>query len=948
MHRLYKIIAWSGVSLMMAAIFGFIAAAMVFSHYSKDLPSFSKLAVYKPPVTTRLYAGDDRLMAEYATEKRLFVPMVAIPKRVQQAFIAAEDKNFYTHKGVDIFGIARAMRENVANMGTGRSLVGGSTITQQVVKNFLLTNEKSFERKIKEAILAFRISNVYSKDQILELYLNEIYLGRGSYGVAAAALNYFNKALNELETEELALLAGMPKAPASYDPTRNYQGALERRNYVISRMVDDGYVTPEEGARASAAPIVLEKRAEEEVVTADYFSEEVRRKLADMYGANVLYEGGLTVKTTVNPKLQTFADDALRHALVDYDRRYGYRGPVDKLKTTKSWQRDLKAKIEQHAGVPLIETQELAVVLGLEKTKATIGLANGERGSIPLSELKWARKDLKGFGLGEAIKKPSDVLDFGDIIITNRINKKAKTYGLYQVPQVNGGMVLMDPHTGRVLAMSGGYAYENDEFNRATQARRQPGSAFKPFVYLTALENGFSPSTILMDEPIEIYQGPGKPLWRPQNYGGKYLGPTTLRVGLEKSRNTMTVRLAQMVGLGRIIQVGKRFGLYEGKVPRNYSMVLGAKETTLMKVVTAYSMIANGGRKVSASLIERIDDRDGKIIFRRDSRPCAGCKIDQQKPIPLSNIAPPEIEDTREIVVDQRIAFQVTSLLEGVVRRGTAVRAKKIGKPLAGKTGTTNDSRDTWFVGFSPDLVAGIYIGYDQPKSLGKKETGSRVALPGFIEAMDAALKDQPARPFRIPPGVRMMQVDRKTGLPPYPGYAGGQLIAEAFLVGGNIYKPPLPDGEQEIEEPVHYTYSSIAGADEKDGFDPHEGWQDSSHYMTPDEARRRDMDFQMQYRRPIQGQQQQPQQRTAYPGFENTPQSYQQQQMETLNGVQVTTPAPPPPAGYNVNARPNPYTPQNAPVAPPPNPYDVRREPVRSGGYNRDSAASVGTGGLY
>lgn len=922
--------AWVGASLMMAGIFGFVAAAIVVSHYSKDLPSFEKLAEYSPPVVTRLYAGNDQLLAEYATEKRVFMPLTAIPKRVQLAFIAAEDKNFYQHKGIDIFGIARAVVENLRNMGSGRSLVGGSTITQQVVKNFLLTNEKSFERKIKEGILAFRISNVYTKDQILELYLNEIYLGRGSYGVGAAALNYFDKPLNELEVEEVALLAGMPKAPANYDPHRSYDRALERRNYVISRMVDDGYIDAIEGAKAIATDIVLASRSAEEVAHADYFAEEVRRKLAAMYGDSVLYEGGLTVKTTVDPQLQTFADEALRSALRAYDRRYGYRGPVARLDSTANWLVNLQKEIETQK-ISLVADQTLAVVVGLDKKKAVIGLPNGTRGVIPLSELKWARKDLPLLKLGDPIKAPSDALDFGDVIIAQPLKEMENGYSLQQVPEVNGGLVVMDPHTGRVLAMSGGYSYEGDEFNRATQARRQPGSAFKPFVYMTALENGFTPSTIIMDEPIEIDQGPGKPLWRPQNYGGKFLGPTTLRVGLERSRNTMTVRLAQMIGLGRIIRMAKRFGIYRGDVPRNYSMVLGAKETTLVKMVTAYSMIANGGRRVDSALIERIDDRDGNIIFRRDDRECKACDVRDVRQ--FTSPEPPVVPDDREVVVDQRIAYQITSLLEGVVQRGTAVRAKAIGKPLGGKTGTTNDSRDTWFLGFSPDLVAGIYVGYDQPKSLGKKETGGRVALPGFVQVMENALKDIPPRPFRIPQGIRIVQVDRASGLPPYPGYEGGKLIAEAFVVGGKIYKPPLPEGEQDEEDDVPI----MAGFDNykapEDGFDPSSGWRDSGQYLTPDQARWRDQNFQMQYRRPVAAGQTPP----LTPPVDNDRYGVGTRQVPRQNPHQAGT------QGYDVQPVVNPYANQNA------NPYDRgARERVIERGYNRDSAASMGTGGLY
>lgn len=938
MRFIGKFVAWVGASLMMAGIFGFIAAALVFQHYSEDLPSFEKLAEYSPPVVTRLYAADGRLLAEYAKEKRIFVPLKAIPTRVIQAFIAAEDKNFYDHQGIDIYGIARAVTENIANYGSGRSMVGGSTITQQVVKNFLLTNEKSFERKIKEAILAYRISKVYSKDKILELYLNEIYLGNGSYGVAAAALNYFNKSLDELTTEEAALLAAMPKAPSSYSPERNYEAAIKRRNYVIGRMLDDGYIDSVEAQRATMTPIEMEARSPDEIARADFFAEEVRRSLASMYGSNVLYEGGLTVKTTVNPELQTYADKALRNALMDYDRRFGYRGPVMQLKTADNWEVALPeatAKLE----VPLYDDQHLAIVTAVENNKATVGLPDASKGTIALDELTWARKDLPGLSRGTEIKKAQDVLGVGDIVIVEPVEKVKKAekeeaeeegakvgaqaekniaYKLLQVPEVNGAMVVMDPHTGRVLAMAGGYSYIGSEFNRATQAKRQPGSAFKPFVYMTALENGFTPSTIILDEPIELPQGPGLPMWRPQNYGGEFLGPTTLRQGLEKSRNTMTVRLAQIVGLGRIIEMVSRLGVYHGDIPRNYSMVLGAAETTLLDMVTGYAQIANGGRKVEASIIERIDDRDGVIVFRRDNRECKGCELDQSAPVAM--LTPPEIEDTREVVIDPRIAYQMTSLLEGVVQRGTATRAKAVGKPLGGKTGTTNDSRDVWFIGFSPDLVAGVYIGYDQPRTLGGKETGGKVALPAFVSFMTDALKDEPATPFRIPPGIMMVDVDRQTGLPPYAGVPTGQTITESFVVGGPIFRPAsaVADANKAKQEDALENYDTM-----QSGFDPYAGWEDSNHYMSPQKAQWQDQKLRQDTFRDDG---------TGVVGADPRQPGNRSRPLDNPSRYRPPAPQYPsqqPARGYDVYTQPQ----QNERQAP---------------AYNSDNAASQGTGGLY
>ncbi len=920
MKRIGKFVAWAGASIMMAGIFGFIAVALLFHHYSKDLPSFEKLAEYSPPVVTRLYAGDGSLLAEYAREKRIFVPYKAIPRRVVEAFIAAEDKNFYSHQGIDIFGIARAVIENITNYGSGRSMVGGSTITQQVVKNFLLSNEKTLERKIKEAILAYRISHIYTKEKILELYLNEIYLGYGSYGVAAAALNYFNKPLNELSTEEAALLAAMPKAPSRYNPLTNYEAAQKRRNYVIGRMLDDGYIDALEASRASTAPIALEERASDEITRADFFAEEARRTLADMYGSGVLYEGGLTVKTTVDPPAQQMADAALRQALIDYDRRYGYRGPLMQLEAADNWEERLLDAAADIDDVPLYGKQQFAAVLETTPRDATIGLPSGAKGTIALKELKWAREDLKGQRRGKPVNKVSDVLSPGDIIIVTPLDGEAKQYALHQVPEVNGALVVMDPHTGRVLAMSGGYSYEGSEFNRATQARRQPGSAFKPFVYLTALESGFTPSTIILDEPIEIEQGPGLPIWKPQNYGGDFLGPTTLRVGLEKSRNTMTVRLAKILGINRVVDVAQRLGIYDSGVPRNYSMVLGAYETTLLDMVTAYAMIANGGREVKASLIERIDDREGNIVFRRDTRECIGCDVNPSSAVAINN--PPIIEDDRNVVIDPRVAYQMTSILEGVVKRGTAVRARKIGKPLAGKTGTTNDSRDVWFIGFSPDLVAGVYIGYDQPKTLGRKQTGSRVALPAFIDFMQSALADEPATPFRTPPGIMMVEVDRATGLPPQPGMPGaGKTITEAFAVGGPIYRPASTLAEAKTGSEADSQAAIMENYDKvQEGFDPYAGWEDTDYYMSPQKAQWQD------YRRRQQAQERQgaPSGRPAEAriGPSNNPAGFDPTQMPMM---------------------------PRTPIAQQPNSQYQPGPPLRSEpGYNPNTSASQGTGGLY
>ena len=774
------------VILMTLAMLGGGAAMALIYHYSSDLPDYQQLSNYEPATVTRLYAADGKLLAEYAKQKRVFVPIGAIPKRLTQSFIAAEDRNFYSHSGIDPIGIARAALTNAINIvNKSGGLAGGSTITQQVVKNFLLTREKSIQRKVKEAILAFRITKAYSKDKILELYLNEIYLGYGSYGVAAAALNYFNKSIEELAIEEVAFLAALPKAPAHYNPKLHYDRAKARRDWVIGRMLEDHYITPEDAERAIATPIITRTRDETENVTAAFFAEEVRREIVNRYGGDQLYEGGLVVRTTLDPKLQQVAERALINALLKYDRRHGYRGPVTRLESIQSW-RDQLANVKLPA---MLENWQLAVVTEVASQHVRIGLRDGTLGRIGLSDMKWARAWRPNQTVGPSISAPADVLVKGDVIMVEPLPNNKSHYGLRQMPEINGAFIALDPHTGRVMAMVGGSSYLKTEFNRATQAKRQPGSAFKPFVYLSAMEKGYSPATVILDAPIELPQGPGLPMWQPQNYDEEFHGPTTLRVGLEKSRNVMTVRLAQMLGLKRINEIGKRFGIYE-KAPYNYSMVLGSGETTLMKLTNAYASFVNGGKKVTPHLIERIQDRHGKTIYKSDNRPCEGCSITSADALSTPRV--PQLPDTREMLTDSASAYQMVSMLEGVVQRGTGVRARKLGRSLAGKTGTTNDSYDTWFVGFSPNLVAGVYIGFDNPRSLGKKETGSSVALPAFVEFMRDALKDQPVIPFRIPEGVQLIKIDAATGRTPGPETSPSKIIFEAFkTTGTNTF--PLP-----------------------------------------------------------------------------------------------------------------------------------------------------------
>lgn len=782
--------------LLTACLFGMLAAALVFYHYSHDLPDYTELEHYDPATVTRLYAADGRLLAEYAVEKRIFVPLSAVPKRVIQAFLSAEDKDFYTNTGIDISGIFRALRQNIRNfMGNGHGLAGGSTITQQVVKNFLLTPEKSIARKIKEAILAYRITQVYSKDRILELYLNEIYLGKGSYGVAAASLNYFNKSLNELTIEEAAILASLPKEPAHIDPSLYPKRAKQRRDWVMGRMQEDGYITAEEAREASAKPIVLRERNRTEMATGDFFAEEVRRQLSARYGSDTLYKGGLFVKTTLDPDLQKYADNALRLALVEYDRRHGFRGALAHLKGA-DWQKQLTELIAKKKW-PLFGEQALAMI---SETGAKMSATYVDGKKVPLDKAaaEWTKN--KPLKVGDVV-----IIAPGEkekIVVKGKGKAKPKEtetqyYTVQQVPEVNGAMIVMDPHTGKVLAMSGGYSYGGTEFNRATQAKRQPGSSFKPFVYLSGMENGFTPSTIIVDEPVELDPGGGQPIYKPANYSGDYFGPATLRMGLEKSRNAMTVKLAQMLGLEKIVEIGKRFGIYDNPPPQ-YSMVLGAQETTLIRLANAYSILVNGGKKVSPWLIERIDDKTGKTILRRDARTCPACKLEGIGNV--SKAEAPTLPDDRMQVLDSRVAYQIVSMLEGAATRGTGARAHSVlQRPVAGKTGTTNDSKDTWFMGFTPDLVAGIYVGFDQPRTLGRKETGGSVALPGFIDFMQHALKDKPSTPFRVPPGIMFMRVNSRTGQPPMPEDEGSTIL-EAFKEGDN---PSAQSPDSSISNPL-------------------------------------------------------------------------------------------------------------------------------------------------
>lgn len=768
-----RVVAALFALLVFGAIAGTGGALYILWHFGRGLPEYAQLADYQPAVVTRIHAGDGRLMAEYASEKRVFVPLEAIPKRVVKAFLAAEDKNFYSHPGIDVFALARAAFQNVARLASNpnRRPIGASTITQQVARNFLLTDELSLDRKIKEAILAFRIERALSKDRILELYLNEINLGFRAYGVGAAALNYFDKSLDDLTLGEAAYLAVLPKAPNRYNPTRNLEGAKIRRDWVLDQMVAAGYVRADEAAAAKDEPIQVRRRDDTDLVRgADYFAEEVRRELVQRYGEKAVYSGGLSVRTTLDPRLQVIADKALRNGLIAYDRRHGWRGPLQRVETGIGWEQRL-AQIPAPAGTG---DWRMALVLAADREGAQIGFVDGGKGRVPLSELKWARETRADQKLGPAIDRADQVLKAGDVVLAEAVD--SESFGLRQVPAVGGALVALDPHTGRVLAMSGGWSFEASQFNRATQAQRQPGSSFKPFVYMAALDHGYTPSTIVQDAPIALEQGPGLPVWRPRNYSNDSLGPVPLRIGIEKSRNQMTVRIANDIGIDLVANYAATFGVVPN-LPRFLSMALGAGDTTVLRMATGYAQIVNGGKKIIPTLIDRIDDRNGKTLFRHEQRPCDGCAD-----VAWSNQAPPIVPDLRPQIEDPLTAYQMVSMLQGVVERGTGVRIRELGRPLAGKTGTTTDVNDTWFMGFSPDLVAGIYIGFDQPRTLGEGEQGTSVCVPVFKEFMGEALKDAPKTPFRIPAGIRLVRVSPETGQLARPGER--PVILEAFRPG--------------------------------------------------------------------------------------------------------------------------------------------------------------------
>ena len=729
-------------------------------YFSSDLPDYKILSSYKPPVSSRVHSGEGQLIAEYALQKRLFIPYDSIPKKVIYSFLSAEDKNFFTHPGIDAKSITRAIIKNLKNIYSEKRLEGASTITQQVAKNFLLNSEVSLKRKIKEAILAFRIERAYSKERIMELYLNQIYLGEGTYGIAAASLEYFDKAVNDLNYVESALLAALPRAPSKYNPYKSPERAKKRRNIVLKNLYENSYINKTQYDNLKEKEIRTKKRKIKLIEEANFYSEEVRRIVSDTYGYDSLYKGGLSIRTPLNSNYQIEALKALRKGLEAYDKRHGWRGPITNL-AKEEWKKNI------HEFIPEKSLDwKLAKVVEVDKLITKIEIENEEIGFIDFKNIAWTRK-----------KSFEDLLIPNDIIYVKKIKKNK--WNLKQFPKINGAIVAMDPYTGRVLAMAGGFSFKLSEFNRATQAKRQPGSAFKPFVYAAALENGFTPSTLILDAPFVMDQGEGLKTWKPENYGKKFYGPSTLRTGIEKSRNLMTVRVAQKVGFEKISRITNRLGIYND-VPELLSVSLGSAETTLVQLTNAYCTFVNGGKKVTPIFIDRIQDRRGKTIFNADKRKCLGCEE-----ISYLNEEIPTIQDDREQIISPATAYQITSMLEGVVKRGTGRNLRDLKLTLAGKTGTTNKNMDAWFLGFTSKIVIGVYVGFDEPASLGRYETGAKAALPIFKKFIKNVVKKKEALPFKIPKDINLVMVDAETGL--RPNINTKKIIYESFKSKGHF-----------------------------------------------------------------------------------------------------------------------------------------------------------------
>ncbi len=756
-----NIIKYLKIILLLGFFSSIISLGAVFYilwKFSPELPSYEKILNYKPDLSSRVYTSDGILLKSYYTKERIYVPINRIPREIINAFISAEDKKFFLHPGIDIVAIFRAIISNILATVNNSKLIGASTITQQVVKNLLLTNEVSYERKIKEILLAIRIEKILEKNKILELYLNDIYLGFGSYGVASASLNYFNKSLSELELHEIAFLAALPKAPNNYHPINKYNEAFERRNWVIDKMYENKYILKED-LKFKTKPIQIIKRKDIIFAQADYYYEEIRKYLYKNYGKAKLYQDGLIIKTSINTKLQEVAEEALVNGLVQYDKRHGWSGPLDNLDT-----KNFKFRINKFNSLNPFPFKWFPIILTNIGNNNLIGFDEKDKEyviKLSLHENKWINKTK--FNIGDIIF----VENFFDKILVR------------QVPKVNGAIIVIDPHTGDILSMAGGFSYKLSEFNRATQAKRQPGSAFKPLVYISALKEGYNPSTLILDAPYVIDQGPGLPKWKPANYTEEFFGLTTMRTGIEKSRNLMTIRLADKIGMKKILETVKDFEL-DQYIDEQLSMSLGSGLVTLADLTNSYGMIVNGGKKISPNMIKSIYSKEGKKIYNSSVKKCINCKI--EKIVDTTKI--PTIVNNQISILDPKFAYQITSMLEGVVLRGTGRKLNSLKIPLAGKTGTTNENKDAWFIGFSPDLVIGVYVGYDQPKSLGYKETGSSVAVPIFKNFIEKADINSNKIPFRVPSGISFVKIDPSTGLPSNKKNS----ILEPFIIGTEPY----------------------------------------------------------------------------------------------------------------------------------------------------------------
>ena len=776
-----KLINYIKLLLVFLFIFGFISIFLIFYtlwRYSSELPSYQKIVEYKPNLSSRIYSSDGFLLKSFYTEERIFIPVDRIPKNIKYAFLASEDKNFYNHYGVDIIAIFRAFITNILNINSNKRVVGASTITQQVVKNLLLSNELSYSRKIKEIILAIRIENILNKDKILELYLNDIYLGYGSYGIGSASLNYFNKSIYDLQLHEIAFLASLPKAPNNYNPKTNYSKAIDRRNWVIDRMYINGFITKDE-LDYKNKPIEVFERVDIEFSDADYFYEEIRKELFNKFGKEKLYSDGLVIKTALDSIIQKKANLSLIEGLIEYEKRNGWKG--------------------------LIHNTNLEIFLNKKRNYINANPFYPKWKTVIVNEVY--QKKLKVFDLNK-IKLEIDLdnefnnwlLDInfnkGDVIY---VQKKNDTYIIHQEPKVNGAIIVLDPYTGDILALSGGYSFKKSEFNRATQAKRQPGSAFKPIVYLAALNEGYSPATLILDAPYVVDQGPGLPKWKPSNYTDEFYGLTTMRTGIEKSRNLMTVRLANRIGMNKIISMANNFGINKG-LDENLSMSLGSGVITLIELTNAYAIIANGGKKIKPKLITSIYSKEGKKIYDTRLKKCFECKIQAI----LSKNEIPNLEENKKIIIDPRLTYQITSMMEGVIKRGTAKKLKDLNVPIAGKTGTTNKNKDAWFIGYTPDLVIGIYVGYDQPKSLGYKQTGSSVAVPIFKKFAEKIKINKNNKPFRIPSGMSFVRIDPKSG----NVSINQDSIVEPFILGSE----PYSDNIKIIDGLENFNNDSISG----------------------------------------------------------------------------------------------------------------------------------------